>query len=43
MLIYLKQAIEKRGPDPSHAQLLEALDDGAVQRVRPNAMTVAVT
>ena len=42
MLIYLKQAIEKRGPDLSHAQLLEALDHGAVQRVRPKAMTVAV-
>jgi len=45
MLIYLKQAYERRlaagaplGPDA----LLEAIDEGAVQRVRPKAMTVAV-
>jgi Cu(I)/Ag(I) efflux system membrane protein CusA/SilA len=42
MLLYLKQAIEARGTDFSHAQLIEALDEGAVQRVRPKAMTVAV-
>jgi len=44
MLLYLKQAIEGRtasGP-PATAALLEAIDEGAVQRVRPKAMTVAV-
>jgi Cu(I)/Ag(I) efflux system membrane protein CusA/SilA len=38
MLLYLKQAIESEKP----RSLLEALDEGAVQRVRPKAMTVAV-
>ena len=38
MLIYLKQAIERHGVD----RLMDALDEGAVQRVRPKAMTVAV-
>jgi Cu(I)/Ag(I) efflux system membrane protein CusA/SilA len=38
MLLYLKQAIESG----RHATLLAALDEGAVQRVRPKAMTVAV-
>jgi len=38
MLIYLKHAIERQGP----GRLLEAIDEGAVQRVRPKAMTVAV-
>jgi Cu(I)/Ag(I) efflux system membrane protein CusA/SilA len=38
MLVYLKQAIERRGP----GRLLEAIDEGAVQRVRPKSMTVAV-
>ncbi|TAN47947.1 MAG: efflux RND transporter permease subunit, partial [Betaproteobacteria bacterium] len=42
MLLYLKQAIEARGPELTPAQLVEALDEGAVQRVRPKAMTVAV-
>ncbi len=44
MLLYLKQAIEKLAvPAPLPvAQLLAALDEGAVQRVRPKAMTVAV-
>ena len=42
MLLYLKNAIEARGRDVTHAQLIEALDEGAVQRVRPKAMTVAV-
>jgi Cu(I)/Ag(I) efflux system membrane protein CusA/SilA len=44
MLLYLKQAIERQaasGP-PGTAGLLAALDEGAVQRVRPKAMTVAV-
>jgi Cu(I)/Ag(I) efflux system membrane protein CusA/SilA len=42
MLIYLKQAIERRGDALTREELLEALDEGAVQRVRPKAMTVAV-
>jgi len=42
MLVYLRQAIERRGAGLTRAQLLEALDEGAVQRVRPKAMTVAV-
>jgi copper/silver efflux system protein len=38
MLIYLRQAIERHGTD----RLMKAIDEGAVQRVRPKAMTVAV-
>jgi Cu(I)/Ag(I) efflux system membrane protein CusA/SilA len=38
MLLYLKQAIESG----HHASLAAALDEGAAQRVRPKAMTVAV-
>ena len=38
MLIYLKQALKR----PGERNLLEAIDEGAVQRVRPKAMTVAV-
>ena len=38
MLLYLKQAIERAG----RGDLLAAIDEGAVQRVRPKAMTVAV-
>ena len=38
MLVYLKQAIQRHAP----ARLMEAIDEGAVQRVRPKAMTVAV-
>jgi Cu(I)/Ag(I) efflux system membrane protein CusA/SilA len=38
MLLYLRHAIERHGA----GRLLEALDEGAVQRVRPKAMTVAV-
>ena len=38
MLIYLKQALERHG----HDHLFAAIDEGAVQRVRPKAMTVAV-
>jgi len=45
MLIYLKQALDRRiesgGPVTADA-LLEAIDEGAVQRVRPLAMTAAV-
>ncbi len=45
MLIYLKQALERRlaaGAPANDATLLEAIDEGAVLRVRPKAMTVAV-
>jgi Cu(I)/Ag(I) efflux system membrane protein CusA/SilA len=45
MLIYLKQALESRlaaGAPANEATLLAAIDEGAVQRVRPKAMTVAV-
>ena len=38
MLLYLKQAVERHGA----GHLMEAIDEGAVQRVRPKAMTVAV-
>jgi len=38
MLLYLKQAVERHGV----GHLMEAIDEGAVQRVRPKAMTVAV-
>ena len=41
MLVYLRQAIERRLPR-SEAELRAAIDEGAVQRVRPKAMTVAV-
>jgi len=42
MLVYLRHAIERRGPGITQAQLVEALDEGAVLRVRPKTMTVAV-
>ncbi len=38
MLIYLRQSIDRHGVE----RLMEAIDEGAVQRVRPKAMTVAV-
>jgi Cu(I)/Ag(I) efflux system membrane protein CusA/SilA len=38
MLLYLKQALARHAP----GQLMQAIDEGAVQRVRPKAMTVAV-
>ena len=44
-LLYLKQAWERRlarGETPDAATLLAAIREGAVQRVRPKAMTVAV-
>ncbi len=44
MLLYLKQAWQARldnGQD-THADLLDAIREGAVLRVRPKAMTVAV-
>jgi Cu(I)/Ag(I) efflux system membrane protein CusA/SilA len=45
MLIYLKQALAERAPDAktySLSILLDAIREGAVLRVRPKAMTVAV-
>jgi len=42
MLIYLKQALAACGPDPSRDELETAVRDGALLRVRPKAMTVAV-
>ncbi len=45
MLLYLRQAWDARlaaGQQPSVELLLEAIREGAVQRVRPKAMTVAV-
>jgi Cu(I)/Ag(I) efflux system membrane protein CusA/SilA len=42
MLIYLKHALETRGPDPSPEEVEAAVREGALLRVRPKAMTVAV-
>jgi len=42
MLIYLKAALEKRGTNPDAEQVENAIRDGALLRVRPKAMTVAV-
>ena len=42
MLIYLKHALADRGPNPSHEQVETAVREGALLRVRPKAMTVAV-
>jgi copper/silver efflux system protein len=45
MLIYLKQALQRRlaaGSPATVDTLLDAIDEGAVLRVRPKAMTVAV-
>ncbi len=45
MLLYLDHAIEKRraaGQLAGETDLIAAIDEGAVQRVRPKAMTVAV-
>jgi len=45
MLLYLRQALDARlaaGAPLTAALLLDAIRDGAVQRVRPKAMTVAV-
>jgi Cu(I)/Ag(I) efflux system membrane protein CusA/SilA len=42
MLIYLKGALKERGPDPSAVEVDEAVREGALMRVRPKAMTVAV-
>ena len=42
MLIYLKQALKSHGPDPSPTEVASAVREGALLRVRPKAMTVAV-
>ena len=42
MLIYLKHALKDRGPDPDRQQVEDAVREGALLRVRPKAMTVAV-
>ncbi|MBU4434251.1 MAG: efflux RND transporter permease subunit [Alphaproteobacteria bacterium] len=42
MLIYLKQAMLALGPDPTPDQIEVAVREGALLRVRPKAMTVAV-
>jgi Cu(I)/Ag(I) efflux system membrane protein CusA/SilA len=42
MLIYLKDALEERGENPSAEQIAQAVREGALLRVRPKAMTVAV-
>jgi len=42
MLIYLREALKDRGPDPSADQVEDAVREGALLRVRPKAMTVAV-
>lgn len=42
MLIYLKDALTERGDDPSVKDVAEAVREGALLRVRPKAMTVAV-
>jgi Cu(I)/Ag(I) efflux system membrane protein CusA/SilA len=42
MLIYLKEALKARGPDPGPTAVEDAVREGALLRVRPKAMTVAV-
>ena len=42
MLIYLKAALKARGADPGPAAVEDAVREGALLRVRPKAMTVAV-
>jgi Cu(I)/Ag(I) efflux system membrane protein CusA/SilA len=42
MLIYLKSALEERDADPDAAEVKAAVREGALLRVRPKAMTVAV-
>jgi len=42
MLIYLKQALEARGDKPDADQIKQAVREGALLRIRPKAMTVAV-
>ncbi|MBI5942581.1 MAG: efflux RND transporter permease subunit, partial [Caulobacterales bacterium] len=42
MLIYLKHALAERGDSPDRRQVEAAVREGALLRVRPKAMTVAV-
>ncbi|PEQ11542.1 cation transporter [Novosphingobium sp. PC22D] len=42
MLLYLKHALDARGTDPARADVEAAVREGALLRVRPKAMTVAV-
>ena len=42
MLIYVKHALAERGPDPTPGEVGDAVREGALMRVRPKAMTVAV-
>ena len=42
MLIYLKQALADRGDNPTSHEIDDAVRKGALLRVRPKAMTVAV-
>ena len=42
MLIYLKHALQARGPAPHPVEVEAAVREGALLRVRPKAMTVAV-
>jgi copper/silver efflux system protein len=42
MLIYLKHALAERGEAPEEDQVASAVREGALLRVRPKAMTVAV-
>jgi copper/silver efflux system protein len=42
MLIYLKAALDQRGVDPDAEEVGLAIREGALLRVRPKAMTVAV-
>ncbi|HVI32027.1 efflux RND transporter permease subunit [Phenylobacterium sp.] len=42
MLIYLRQALAERGEDPDPEGVSAAIREGALLRVRPKAMTVAV-
>ncbi|WP_370190935.1 efflux RND transporter permease subunit [Qipengyuania sp.] len=42
MLIYLKSALERSGADPDAGEVSTAIREGALLRVRPKAMTVAV-
>ena len=42
MLIYLKHALADRGEHPTREQVEDAVREGALLRVRPKAMTVAV-
>ncbi|PJI87235.1 CusA/CzcA family heavy metal efflux RND transporter [Sphingomonas koreensis] len=42
MLIYLRHALDEQGPEASSGDIAAAIRSGALLRVRPKAMTVAV-